>query len=88
MPLDALIASAMDESDDEVEEEKVPIPPPPPPPPPAVAPVKPTYIVEAACKRFEIPQEAVLFSAYRVVPVKDGALMVSDPVAPHCIPLC
>ena len=66
----------MDESDDEVEEE-VPAPAPTPPPPPQAVPTKPTYIVEAACKRFEVPQEAVLFSAYRPIAVKDGALMGS-----------
>lgn len=64
----------MDESDDddEVEEEETP-----PPAPPPAAPAKPTYIVEAACKKFEVPQEAVLFSAYRPIAVKDGALMGS-----------
>lgn len=73
----------MDESDDddEVEEEEVPAPAPPPAPPPP--PAKPTYIVESACKKFEVPQEAVLFSAYRPVAVKDGALMASYPyIAP------
>ena len=60
------------DDDDEVEEEVVP---PPPPPPPPAAPTKPTYFMEAACKKFEVPESAVLFSAYKPVSVKDGPMM-------------
>lgn len=86
----------MDDSDDEVEEEvgeeevgEVLEPRPPPPPTPPEVPKKPSYVIEAACKKFEVPQEAVLFSAYRPVAVKDGALMVSSSyTVPHTPSAC
>ena len=63
------------EEEEEEEEEEIAAKAAKPQPSQPLAPSKLGYVLEAACRRYHVPDEAVLFSAYKSVPVSDGLKM-------------